>query len=499
MNGSENGSADVVVVGGGTSGCVLAARLSEDSGRSVLLLEEGPEDADYDPTVTRPEQAMRVSREQRFAEGLSLRVGAGSVPLARGRVLGGTSAINYLATVRGRPADYADWAARGNPGWSWTDVLPAFRKAEHDLDFPEAPWHGNSGPLTVQRWTADTFAPAHTAFHDGLAELGVPLVPDLNDPESASGIGVFPASRTPESGDRLTVSGAYLTPAVRARPNLRIRSGVRVARLCLRGRKTVGVQTEDGQRIHAGEVIVCCGAVGSPWLLQRSGLGPPHLLSEAGIEPVRALPGVGANLQDHLGPAVVYRTPTTVPMAGGPAQPVWITGVGTEPGTHVFPVPLPGQDGAFAVLVFSLRPCATGRVSLRTDDPQRRPIIELPAPGTEEVAEQQHAFDVLDAWENGAVAREFDIIRVGGGASLARPGAAAAAAGSGLASYAHLTGSCAMGPDPAEAVVDTQCRVHGLAGLRVVDASVMPTIPSGNTYLSCVMLAERVAEMMPAG
>jgi choline dehydrogenase len=491
------GAPDVLVVGGGTSGCVLAARLSEDPARSVVLLEEGPDDTGYDRTVTSPAYAQSVSRAGKFAEGLRLDVDGAKVPLARGRVLGGTSAVNYLATVRGRPGDYDGWAAGGNPGWAWDDVLPAFRRAEHDLDFPDSPLHGDSGPLTVRRWSDATFAPAHAVFQHGLVEAGVPAVADLNDAGGLPGVGPFPASVDPATGARLTVSRAYLTAEVRRRPNLRVRTGVRVARLRLEGGRATGVITADGEVLTAAEIIVCCGAVQSPALLLRSGIGPAADLRAAGIEPVADRPGVGGNLQDHLGPGLPYRIRGGGVGTGGPAQTVW-----ADPGVHVFPVLLPAADGTadettFAVLVFSLRPGGSGRVTLHPDDPDRPPLIRLPFPDAREIQAQQRAFDVLDAWEHSTAAKEAGLSRLGDAGSLADPGAAAAASRAGLASYAHLTGSCAMGPgsDPS-AVLDPACRVWGIEGLRVVDASSMPEIPAGNTYLTCVMMAERVAAMM---
>lgn len=518
MTGSRRGPVDVLVVGGGTSGCVLAARLSEDPARSVLLLEEGPDHTSYDHTVTSPGHALIVSRRREFAQGLKLDVDGRPVPLARGRVLGGTSAVNYLATVRGHPGDYDRWAARGNPGWAWPDVLPFFRKAERDLDFPESALHGHHGPLTVARWSERTFAAPHTAFQHGLTEVGVAAAADLNDASLLPGVGPFPASVRPGTRSRLTVSQAYLTDEVRARPNLEVRTGTRAVRLRLCQGRVLGVRTATGERVDAGEVVVACGAVQSPALLLRSGLGPAEDLRACGIAPECDLPGVGHGLQDHLGPALNYRIDDRIDAArrpgggahqagrdeGGPAQTVWVaaSGSGPEPDVHVFPVLLPGKDGAvaaesFAVLVFSLRPDRRGRVLLHPGEPDRNPIIRLPAPGDREIAATQKIFEVLQDWEESAVCRELGVRRAPGETRLSAPGAAAAAVRGALVSYAHLTGSCAMGPEGEPgAVLDPACRVRGVQGLRVVDASAMPDIPSGNTYLSCVMMAERVADLM---
>ncbi|MGW0576986.1 GMC family oxidoreductase [Streptomyces sp. NPDC002920] len=493
---------DVLVVGGGTSGAVLAARLSEDPSRSVCLVEEGEDHSAYDATVSDPTLGQAASLSRRFAQGLVLELEGRPVHLARGRVLGGTSAVNYMATVRGCPADYDGWAEAGNPGWAWHDVLPVFRRIEHDLDFGDTPLHGGAGPLTVRRWTEETYAPAHAVFLHGLAEVGVATTPDLNDPDRTPGVGSFPAG-VDLSGARLTVSNAYLTGEVRARPNLTVRTGVRASRILLAGTRATGILTDHGERIHAASVIVCAGAVESPALLLRSGIGPAGALRALGIEPVLDLAGVGKRLADHLGSVIPYQLDDPGVGSGGPAQTVWLAGGGhgAPPDTHVFPVLLPGADGAavpgaFGLLVFSMRPEKTGSITLRPDRPDGRPVISVPRPGKRERDAHGQALAVLREWELSPAARSAGLRRIAPRADtldqdaddlwLAHP-----------ASYAHLASSCAMGPqrDPL-AVVDATCAVHGIDGLRVVDASVMPRIPAGNTYLTCVMIAERVGDLL---
>ncbi|WP_299323785.1 GMC family oxidoreductase N-terminal domain-containing protein [Parasphingopyxis sp.] len=490
---AEQKGRHIVIVGGGTAGSVLAARLSEDDGLWVTLLEAGPDESAYDSSVFDPARAPDAWLGVCPIARTLMHTDNNAIPILQGRMLGGTSAVNGLATLRGLPEDYDGWAASGLEGWGWQDVVDTFKAAETDMDFGAAPLHGDSGPLTVRRWRRDEMSHAQLAFLDGMIEAGSDAVADINDPGQLPGIGVFPVTIDAD-GNRLTTSLAYLPPAVRQRENLVIRTNSQVTGLHIEGRRAAGVILENGEQIEAGEVVIAAGALWSPVLLMRSGVGPAAHLTDHGIGVVADLP-VGETQHDHLGPGVPYRHEGPRGGTAGPAQSLYIgASNGTDVDYHLFPIAPAATDGPtdFNMAAFLLRSSGQGTVRLG-ESPEADPIVTAPPLPDDGMERLRHAFDRLAAWERSDAFRESGctpLIPY----DLTKPDAVSVAIERGLISYGHMTGTCPMG-----SVLDADCRVLGMEGLRVVDASVMPTIPSGNTYLGCVMIAERVARKMRAG
>ncbi len=481
----------VIVVGGGTAGSVVASRLSEDPGVRVTILEAGPDHDTYDDAVLVPAKAAAAWAGAVPSAPTPLQLGGGrAIPMFQGRVLGGTSALNGLATLRGLPEDYDGWAASGLDGWGWDDVVSTFIAAERDVDFGSTPLHGAGGPLPVRRWRRDELSRAQRAFYDGMVDVGEPVVDDINDPDQLPGLGVFPVT-IDDDDRRVTTSLAYLDDGVRARDNLTVRTSAEVRSVEVSAGRAVGVVLTSGEEIDADEVVVSSGAVFSPALLMRSGVGPAGHLAEHGLAVHADLP-VGETMSDHLGPGIPYRHDGPRGGRAGPAQ-VLVIGAsnGRNVDYHAFPIAsVPSEDETvFMMAAFLLR--SSGRGSVRLGDtPEADPVVAAPPLPDDAEARLRHAFDRIAAWERSAPAVALGCTPVTPH-DLAAPDAVADALERNTMSYGHMTSTCPMGT-----VLDADCRVLGVDGLRVVDASVMPTIPSGNTYLGCVMVAERVAEKM---
>jgi len=521
----------VVVVGGGTAGSVLAARLCEDPNISVTLLEAGPDHDAYDVAVLDPMRAADFWTgvgENLVATPMTTQVGVTS--MIQGRLLGGTSAINGLATLRGQPADYDAWADAGLAGWGWNDVKNTFINAERDMDFGTSPIHGSDGPLPVRRWRKDEISRGQTAFYDGMIEKGQPAAADINDPSQLPGIGFFPVT-IDDQAQRVSTSLAYLRSDVRARDNLGIRTNAEVATLEIDDGRAKGVTLVSGEQIEADEVVVAAGALWSPTMLLRSGVGPAGHLAEYGIRVHADLP-VGSTLSDHLGAGIPYYHDGPRGGIGGPAQTVLVgASNGKDVDYHLMPISIhdpnrnpltfmeklrlfgqsgnaegyPGLETAlgalkflltptktatlFLVAVFLLRSSGRGSVRLGSTPGDGPRVIAPPLP---EDAHQRfrHAFDLLASWERSTAFQTLKLQPLFPH-DLGASDAVASALERTTISYGHMVGTCPMGP-----VLDADCRVHGIPNLRVADASVMPTIPSGNTYLGCVMVAERIARKM---
>ncbi|MGZ4609386.1 MAG: GMC family oxidoreductase [Actinomycetes bacterium] len=495
---------DVVVVGGGTAGCVMAARLSEDPGRRVLLVEAGP---DYPRTADLPADVADASEPTIghdwgfVSDGDAL---GRPVPLPRARLMGGCSATNGAFFMRGWPADYDAWAASGNPGWSFAELLPTLRAVEADSDFGDS-WHGTAGPIPVWRPRIDELAPLQRAFLDSATGAGYPALEDHNRP---GGEGVGPTPRNVRDGVRMSTALTHLDPA-RPRPNLTVRADAVVDRVEVSGTAVRGVRLVGGELEAADRVVLTAGAYASPAVLMRSGIGRATWLHDAEVAPVLDLPGVGGNLSDH--PLVAVDLPTT-PGFQGPRFQVMLTcrssrcAADAPPDQHVFAAgpfddPASPSGGVFGVVTALLAPRARGSVRLRSNDPTDPPRIDAPL-----LSHDEDRARMVDAT---LLARRLsrtsplrDFVR---GPELA-PGPAIVdddVAGltrsiqSRVAPYHHPVGTCAMGPDPqAGAVVDARGAVYGVDGLWVADASVIPVVPSAGTNLTTIVVAARIADWL---
>lgn len=486
---------DVVVVGGGAAGSVVARRLAEGTAASVLLLEAGP---------VLDDQAVRS-----FADGWRLPTipdwGYESEPdaagvtgrLRRGRVLGGTSWLTRFA-VRGAAADFDAWARAGNDGWSYDDVLPWFRRLETDLDFGDRPWHGDSGPIPVTRYLDRPRASIHAAALEAWSAAGYPVVDDHNAPDA---IGAGPMPMSSRKGARITTLEAYLGAGARPE-SLTVRSECLVSSVLLVGTRAAGVTLADGTSIRAQTVILSAGTYGSPPILMRSGIGPGADLREHRIKPVVELPGVGANLTDHpgvdldsgwrgegsTGPILhsiaTFRS-SIAASDGAPDLMFWLT----DPDA---------ADPAFYLDPILLKPASRGTVRLRSADPEDAPRIRLPGLtegiDVERLVEgYERAVDLANRPEIRDLTNESTPDLPADRSELRRRVIDSAY------SLPHVVGTCRMGsPTDTSAVVDPRGRVHGVDGLYVIDASIIPDAPSGFPHVITIMAAEHLSSRLAA-
>jgi choline dehydrogenase len=496
----------VIVVGGGSAGCVLAARMSADKRRRVLLAEAGP---DYPAIADLPgdiadESVPAMSHDWGFTSEPD--ESGRSVPLPRGRLIGGCSATNACFALRGWPQDYDGWAAWGNSGWSFADLLPVFCAVESDADFG-GDWHGRGGPVPVRRAPAGELSPLQRAFAEAAAAVGHPLADDHNRPGT---VGVGPGPRNVRDGVRMSTALTHLA-AARGRPNLTIRADTMVDRVEVRGTTVRGIRLAGGEIVDSDTVVLAAGSYASPAVLLRSGIGPAAALRDIGIEVVADLPGVGENLIDH--PLAAVDLPTSGGYAGPRFQQVLTlrssrAATGGPPDLHIFAAgpfdnPAIPASGVFGLVTGLLSIRSRGAVRLRSADPADPPRIDI--------AHLRHPEDMARMIEATLHARRLSrtppLAGFVTGAELA-PGPAISdddTAGltrsirARVGSYHHPVGTCAMGPSPSDgAVVDSRGAVHGISGLWVADASVMPAIPAANTNLPTIVVAERIAQWLTA-
>jgi len=524
---------DYIVVGAGTAGCVLANRLSEYPRSRVCLIEAGG--SNRHPYIAIPAAVGCAIMSPKFGWGLSTvpqeHLGGRRVPLPRGRVIGGTGSINGMAYFRGPARDYDDWAAMGNPGWSYADLLPYFLRSEHNPEYAGSPYHAIGGPMGVSFPTSRN--PLCDAFNASMASLGYSELPDFNVPDP-NGYGY--RQGTIWKGWRVSTASTYLKPALRRR-NLKVLTHTRVLRVLLNGKVAVGVEirTEKGiEQLRARiEVIVAAGTFHSPHLLLHSGIGDESDLKSWGITPVHHLPAVGRNLRDHPAAPIAMETddstsyghswkalPRNVVQGlrylatrkGQFASNLFETNayirtlqesdrpdlqIVFQPArrnTRPFPIPL---GHGYAIVIVCLYPRSTGRVTLSGPDPLALPLID-PALGSDEVDlqtlvrglkmarkifahesfSQYHAREVFPGPDVASDEQWLEHIRAT------------------LTTVHHPGSTCRMGPKTGDNVVNHELKVHGLERLRVADASIYPRLVGANTNASVVAIAEKASDMI---
>ena len=503
---------DVIVVGGGSAGSVVAARMAEDPDTTVLLLEAG---TDYPDLANLPEDIQnghtRTAEDERSEHNWALRgtitEEQGEIHVAQGKVIGGGGSINGQVFLRGIPQDFDDWASWGNEEWSYTKVLPYFRKAETDLDIKDD-FHGTDGPLPISRKVGETWPVIQSAFHTACLQNGFDTTDDMNGVEP-TGVGVVPMNN--QKGVRMSTAITHLAP-MRHHLNLTIRGNVFARKILIENRQVTGVEVESGGEVftvESNKVVLSAGALKSPHILMLSGIGPKDQLDEYGIDVLQNTPGVGANLRNHPISPISFRVKEGIklqPDASGVRIALRYTAKGSDDSNDMMMT----TSSLFSPFTGEMLPDRIGRISC---------VIELPA-GAGFVRLNSADPAVQPKFDYRYFSHPEDMRRMRDGIRLAvkmletdaykdvSDGRVTPTEGiltdddaldlwirQTVGSARHVAGTCKIGPDSDPmAVVDQQCRVKGLQGLWIADSSVMPQVPRANANATAIMIGERVAE-----
>ena len=527
---------DYLIIGGGTAGCILAARLSENPDKSVLLLEAGPDFPDFARLPDTLKQGWGAANLEARAAGAPYNwsfTGQATpqqpqpMPVPRGKTLGGSSAINGQTFIRGAPEDFDAWAAGGNPGWGYLDCLPYFRKLESDADFHDD-WHGAAGPVPVRRHPRAAWPALQEAFFQAVTAAGFPYHPDVNHPEAT---GLSQRAENNLDGVRISMALAYIAP-IRHRLNLTIRPDTRVNRILFAppsshlpsppqggniggadAPRAIGVEAESGGEtfiVHGGEIILCAGAVASPQLLMLSGCGPATPLRQLGIPVTADLPGVGQNMRDHPNVTVRFRVKDGLDDDPNGMRALRLRYTATDSNT---PHDMILSPASLNTVVQDNNPAHTincglylaagqGELWLTSADPNAPPQMNY--------RYLEHDWDLqrlreavrlcIQLLQSAAYSPYIEEILTPTPADLSTDAALDAWLRRNVTTSYHISGTCKMGPDhDPMAVVNPQLQVRGLTALRIADASIMPDAVRANTNVTTMMIAERAADFIQSG